>query len=295
MTKKPGLFAFLALFLVLSWTDLQAQQITTTEQDDLLLMREEEKLARDVYAVLGRLWELPVFTTIAESEQRHMDAVLGLLNFYGLSDPAADNPDGVFQNAELQELYHNAVEYGQQSSLAALEVGVYIEETDIKDLEAAVGRTDRYNIERVYSNLLKGSTNHLAAFTNNLEAAGGSYQGNSTLPGTAVYEPLSQTLYVPAIDVMIEEGEVVVVDALLRLVETFPQALEVVYVGDVSKLPSPTHSSFSFITGDLIIPDLVVGSVRLGQLDGTHYTATLRLVEAEDIGPTFVVVSIEAK
>ena len=42
-------------------------------------MREEEKLARDVYSELATAWDLGVFWNIAESEQQHMDAVLDLL------------------------------------------------------------------------------------------------------------------------------------------------------------------------------------------------------------------------
>ncbi len=64
--------------------------LTAAEEEGLLFMREEEKLARDVYLVLFDKWGLRVFENIAESEQRHMDAVLYLLGKYGLDDPARD-------------------------------------------------------------------------------------------------------------------------------------------------------------------------------------------------------------
>ncbi len=55
----------------------------------LIYTREEEKLARDTYLTLYGVWEMPVFSNIAASEQSHMDAVLRMLEKYGLEDPAA--------------------------------------------------------------------------------------------------------------------------------------------------------------------------------------------------------------
>jgi hypothetical protein len=49
------------------------------EISGLLLMREEEKLARDVYKYLGERWNLRVFSNIANSEQTHMDQMAYLL------------------------------------------------------------------------------------------------------------------------------------------------------------------------------------------------------------------------
>ena len=43
-------------------------------------MREEEKLARDVYLTLYDIWGTPAFNNIASSEQTHMDAVLMLID-----------------------------------------------------------------------------------------------------------------------------------------------------------------------------------------------------------------------
>ena len=54
----------------------------------LTYMREEEKLARDVYLHQNSHWNMQVFGNIAFSEQWHMDAVKNLLDRYGLPDPA---------------------------------------------------------------------------------------------------------------------------------------------------------------------------------------------------------------
>lgn len=49
-------------------------------------MREEEKLARDVYLTFGEKWGLTLFTNIAKSEQTHTDAVKTLLDRYEIKD-----------------------------------------------------------------------------------------------------------------------------------------------------------------------------------------------------------------
>ena len=56
--------------------------LSAEEQDTLLWMREEEKLARDVYSRLYKVWKVRVFTNIAASEQRHMDAILKKIGNY---------------------------------------------------------------------------------------------------------------------------------------------------------------------------------------------------------------------
>jgi hypothetical protein len=45
-------------------------------------MREEEKLARDLYLALGETYKVPVFKNIARAEANHMNAVLTILTSY---------------------------------------------------------------------------------------------------------------------------------------------------------------------------------------------------------------------
>ena len=147
--------------------------LTTQEKNDLVFMREEEKLARDVYLTLFEVWGTPVFANIATSEQQHMDAILGLLNTYKLPDPSVGKMVGEFANAELQALYDALIARGKQSALEALMVGGVIEETDIEDLVAAMETSRLSNIDSVYQNLLNGSYNHLRAFANNIKSLTG--------------------------------------------------------------------------------------------------------------------------
>jgi len=147
-----------------SQATLKTLELTELEEQNILFMREEEKLARDVYLVMYDLWGADIFANISESEQLHMDAVKNLITRYGLVDPVAVDVIGDFVDPDLQLLYDDLVEAGGVSLEEALKVGVLIEETDIADLIQALTETDKRNITRVFQNLLNGSYNHLDAF-----------------------------------------------------------------------------------------------------------------------------------
>lgn len=146
----------------------QAVALTGDERYWVTFMREEEKLARDVYLVLGAKWNLPVFPNIARSEQTHMDSVQTLLDRYGVDDPAEGREPGEFENPDLQALYDDLVARGSVSPEEALKVGVLIEEIDIDDLDTAIATTEKTDIVNVYTSLLRGSQYHLKAFRQNL-------------------------------------------------------------------------------------------------------------------------------
>ncbi len=86
--------------------------LSADEAAGLAYMREEEKLARDVYTALYEIWQYPIFGNISRSEQRHMDAVRVLIDRYDLQDPAATDIPGTFESRELQELYNELLETG---------------------------------------------------------------------------------------------------------------------------------------------------------------------------------------
>lgn len=153
-------------------SDGAAAELDATEAAGLTYMREEEKLARDVYQYFYPLWNATLFDNISQSEQEHFDAVGALLDRYRLDDPALQDLPGVFQNPELQQLYDQLVERGSSTALAALQIGALIEETDIVDILMAIAETDQPDIIQVYENLLRGSRNHLRAFVTAIEAQG---------------------------------------------------------------------------------------------------------------------------
>ncbi|MEZ4708831.1 MAG: DUF2202 domain-containing protein [Caldilineaceae bacterium] len=171
--------------------------LTDAEADGLLFMREEEKLAYDVYVTLGAQWDLPIFNNISASETTHTDAVKTLLDRYNLDDPAADNAVGVFENPDLQALYSDLVAQGSQSLTDALIVGATIEDLDIVDLQTRIAQTERPDIQLVYENLMKGSRNHLRAFASTLSRQAGE-----------MYQPqyLEQAAYDAIVNSEIERG-----------------------------------------------------------------------------------------
>jgi hypothetical protein len=151
-------------------------ELSADESAALLYMREEEKLAHDVYVTLYTQWNLPTFQNISRSEQTHTDAVKTLIDRYGLTDPASSKV-GVFTNPDLQALYNDLVARGSQSLSEALKVGAAIEEIDIMDLEKSLAQNDNADIRQVFNNLINGSYNHLRAFVSNLSAqTGETYQ-----------------------------------------------------------------------------------------------------------------------
>jgi len=146
---------------------IPAGEVDQAEIDAMLYMREEEKLARDVYQYFANLWGMPAFSNIASSEQVHMDSVLDLIDRYNLTDPAAADT-GVFKNPDLQALYDQLTVQGSASVEEAFKVGAAIEEIDIVDLKERLTQTDQADIQQVFDSLMQGSYNHLNAFVTNL-------------------------------------------------------------------------------------------------------------------------------
>lgn len=143
--------------------------LSTVEAADLTFMRQEEKLARDVYLQLGDLWNIAPFDNIAASEQRHMDTMLGLLQTYRLPDPVVGFAIGEFLDPALQRLHDDLLALGDASAIGALQVGGLIEEVDMRDIVAAIERSQHTDIDNAYLNLLCGSRNHLRAFAGQIE------------------------------------------------------------------------------------------------------------------------------
>jgi len=139
-------------------------ELSQEERDGLIHMRIEEKLARDVYIVMGELWNHKVFLNIQLSEQKHMEAVKRLLDKYSVPDPLTTDSVGVFPDPQFQLLYDQYIQQGNQSLNEALLVGKAIEELDIADLTFQLTFVDNPDIIRVYQNLKAASENHLAAF-----------------------------------------------------------------------------------------------------------------------------------
>ena len=178
MSLIPAAFIYaqsLSRTEVVAQASTASQALTNAEVEGLKFMREEEKMARDVYRTLGDRWNLRSFSNINQAEQRHMDQVKTLMQSYGIADPVVSDEVGVFTNPQLAAMYTQLVQRGETSLPEALKVGALIEENDIKDLRDRLNATANPQIKATYGYLLQGSYNHLQAFVRQIERQGGSY------------------------------------------------------------------------------------------------------------------------
>ena len=166
------------------------------EETHMVFMREEEKLARDVYITLGDLYPgAIVFSNIDDAEQQHTTTVKNKLAQYNIDDPSTNDEVGVFTGTDygwsFTEKYDLLVARGNISEIEALYVGAFIEELDMLDIvqcpkviveadndinnvsECGLDYTDNSDIQRMLESLLEGSKNHLRSYVGNIEAVEG--------------------------------------------------------------------------------------------------------------------------
>ena len=170
--KKIVFVAFITAILLSNSSyvsyDKALVPLSQAEINNLKFLREEEKLARDVYLYSYDKYQLMIFDNISQSEQRHMNSMLNLLNKYVIPD-SASTEIGVFNNADLQKLYNSLTKQADVSSVEALKAGATIEDLDINDINDFTVNTTKPDLLNVYGNLNCGSKNHIRAFTRWLE------------------------------------------------------------------------------------------------------------------------------
>lgn len=149
-------------------------QLTSNEISGLVFMKEEEKLARDVYSALYKKWGSRIFSNITLSENTHMNEVISLIKYYNIADTTV-LAEGEFQNAELQVLYTQLVAKGSTSIAEAFTTGALIEDLDIKDLTEFISKTTNTNIINVFTQIRSGSYNHINSFVSQLTSLGITY------------------------------------------------------------------------------------------------------------------------
>lgn len=173
----------------------QVDGLDSTEISHLTFMREEEKLARDVYLALADLYpDQRVFNQIAtRSEQTHTDTLRDRLDQFNLPDPNPDTNNlpaslGVFTGNEwgwyFKEKFELLTSKGGISELDALYVGAFIEELDMNDIAVCpqvmidrgfsspcgLAYTDEEALQSAYRSLISGSENHLRTYVGQIEA-----------------------------------------------------------------------------------------------------------------------------
>lgn len=170
---------FLIVILLLGCDDTNDEidnvdSLSNQEIENLQFLKEEEKLARDVYLYSFDLYNQNIFKNISNSEQSHMNSVTVILNKYNIQDISLEER-GKFSNELLQELYNDLTELSERSLEDALVAGATVEDLDINDIDSFILNTDHQDVEDMLQLLNCGSRNHLRGFTNNLENLGVSY------------------------------------------------------------------------------------------------------------------------
>ncbi|NVK05886.1 MAG: DUF2202 domain-containing protein [Flavobacteriia bacterium] len=144
--------------------DTPYETLSNEEVDAIYQMREEEKLARDLYATAADTFGLFIFNNISASEQKHMRAMWALIEKYDLNDPVVDDSRGAFSTTEFQQLYSELLPSFSTHLDSALLKGSFIEELDIHDLRNLKEITDNVDMTMIFDNLERGSRNHLRGF-----------------------------------------------------------------------------------------------------------------------------------
>jgi len=199
--------------LALSSNAVLAATLDGAEKTHLVFMREEEKLARDVYITLGNMYPTAtVFASIDDSEQQHTTTVKSKLTKYGLPDPSTSDAVGMFTGVDygayFTEKYNHLVTDGSNSELDALYAGAFIEELDMHDIvecpqaimalkgypEGGCGMnyTDVTDLKNMYNSLVEGSKNHLRAYVGQIEAVTGVPYVAQYLPQATVNQILGR-------------------------------------------------------------------------------------------------------
>jgi hypothetical protein len=155
--------------------NLPTEPLDDAEKARILFIREEEKLAYDVYQTMFDIYGVNVFQNIPNSELSHMEAMLTIIKKYNLTDPMETTARGIYANPVLQSLYTQLVSQGRVSLLAAYQVGATIEDLDISDLNTSLAVTNNQDVRLVYDFLSKGSRNHLRSFYKNIKNWNGTY------------------------------------------------------------------------------------------------------------------------
>jgi hypothetical protein len=172
-----------SIFLLLAVSSCQEAEspsdqliISAEERQTLLFMREEEKLAHDVYIYAFDKYGLNIFQNIANSESSHVLSVLKVMETYQIQDPLSGSTIlGEFTDPILNDLYSDLISRVDLSLNESILVGLFIEDLDVYDLENAISETDKLNISTLYANLKCGSKNHMRAFYDQATAAGITY------------------------------------------------------------------------------------------------------------------------
>lgn len=142
-------------------------ELSEQEINDIIHMRQEEKLARDIYRTLGETYPINQFKNIPLSEQKHTDAMELLLERYNIEDPIKDETIiWTYKDEKFITLFNELTQQWKNSLIDALRVWAMVEDINMAKLLEVIKNTDNKDIQFVYESVLAQSHNHMIAFVN---------------------------------------------------------------------------------------------------------------------------------
>ena len=119
-----GIFTVLLLsaFVPSNFSVPTSDALTENDKAGLIKLREEEKLAFEVYSFLDEMWDHHVFNNIKQSEARHGELLKGLLDQFSIKDPYIATK-GQYANTQMQKLYQDLTTKGSKSLITASTIG----------------------------------------------------------------------------------------------------------------------------------------------------------------------------
>lgn len=147
--------------------------LTADEIEFVYAVREDEKVARDLYAAFFEKYSLKTFSNISKSEANHMRAVEILLEYYEIDFPVAGEY-GIFEDSARQDIYDSLLINGS-TALEGFKVMAQLEEENIVSYRNVLADILNPNIKIVIENLGKASENHFKAAIRQITALGGTY------------------------------------------------------------------------------------------------------------------------
>lgn len=148
--------------------------LTADEIEFLYAMREDEKLARDLYAYFWtRYPTAPQIQRISKAEESHIAAIETVLDYYEISYPAMSAP-GVFEDSTRQALY-DELALKSETMLEAFQTMAFVEDRDLFAYKMVQSQITNANLSLLIENMIKASTNHLKAAIRQIFVRDGSY------------------------------------------------------------------------------------------------------------------------
>lgn len=148
--------------------------LTADEIEFLYAIREDEKVARDLYLAFSAKYpKVTQISKIATAESSHIACVEAVLDYYEIEYPAL-GANGVFEDATRQAFYNELVDKSS-TLIEASSTMALVEEETIFAYKSVQGQIANANISLIVTNMIKASSNHLRATVRHIKALGGNY------------------------------------------------------------------------------------------------------------------------